>query len=109
MAQRGDVLLYPSGRVVVGHREAALDVRLHLRAETEVEPSIAGLLDGPRVHRGDHRTARERDGDARAQAKRLRRRGGYGEGEERVDLRLGDPEPVVAVLFASPRVLGGIA
>src|SRR3954467_2501398 len=105
VTERGDVLLDALPRLVVGHGEARLDVRPYLRAEAEVEPATRRALDGPRVHRGDHRASREGDRDAGAEAQARRRGRRDGKREERIDLRLGDPQPVIAVALAARGIL----
>ena len=66
-AQREDVLAELRPGVLERHREAALDVGLHLAPQTEREPTLARPGELPRVLRGDHRAPGERNRDRGAE------------------------------------------
>ena len=106
--EREDVLAQLRSRVLEGHGEPALHVRLHLAAEAEREAPIARTSELPGVLGGDHRAARERDRDRGAELDGRRDRARHRAREERRPLRFGEPQPGEAELFDPPRHRRGV-
>src|SRR5437867_3756269 len=88
------------------HREAPLVVALDLRAQPEDESPARRLREIPRDVGADHRAARKRDGDRRAELDPGRHGRGDGERQEGVVLGLGRPEAVVPERLDLARIVG---
>src|SRR5215210_2826099 len=101
-AQGQDVLAQLRSRPVPGHREAAGNVGLDLRAEAEQEASVGEVLKIPGRLRRLHGGAREGDGDGGAQLYPLRLVGGDGQGQKGVVFGLAGPQAGEAEIFCRP-------
>ena len=87
-----DVLSKARGGLLPGHREAAGNMGLDLRAEAEHEASIGEVLEIPGSLRRLHRRTREGDSDRGAELDLARLVCGYGQWQERVVFRLAGPQ-----------------
>ncbi len=98
-ADREDHLAHALGRPRPRHGEAFLDVRLDLRAEPEVEPSVRRELEVVGELRERHRRARERDRDRGRQLDALSVLGREEQRKERIVLTLEAVDAVVPGVF----------
>ncbi len=96
-ADRKDELAHPSGGLRPGHRVAAGDVRLDLRAEAEDETALRKGLDVIGLQRHGHRVARKGDRYPGADLDLLRALSRQGAADEGIYLRL-DREPAVVAV-----------
>ena len=107
---RVDVLAQARDGVRELRREPSDDVRLHLRAEPELEVAARLVGEVPRDLGGHHRAAGERDGHRGAHADpSVRGVGRHRARKVRVVSRLGEPHRVETELFGAARESGDIA
>ena len=99
-----DEFAHPPRRVRPRHAEAALDVRLDLRADAKGETALREGVEVMRHVRHRHGRAGERDGHPGLQAQALRMLGGEEQWKERIVRGLGADHAVESQLFVFLRL-----